>query len=354
MLVILTSLFCCSENDPGMLETSQPTNLIEDKNDTMAISPFAIQEVLTDGRLQTFEIEAGKLQKVQGEEGTLITFQARCFGAEYGFLKVKLIECYSLECMLYRGLSTQDHEGMLLESAGMFYLNVFDSLGNSLEFDQGKIEVLLPVNQLLEDFLIFEGDSSSSGIIWNLPMDDRTLKPVVQPAVDRSDIALNVGGDDYIDSVSGNTNSVSPPVVDVPNRITDQNIVGYAFQLSRLGWTNCDRYIEGKNHHVKLNIPEADKGKGATYYMVLRNFNSILHRDPSEKGSLEFKNVPVGEPFTIVGFGMLGEELYFSLEDYKGADSTINLESLVATGRDEISSKLVEKFGQNIWGRPNI
>ena len=116
-----------------------------------------------------------------------------------------------------------------------------------------------------------------------------------------------------------------------------------------MGWINCDRYIEGETKPLIVNVPK--EYAAASYYLVLKNYNSSVPPKRTNDGKLSFM-VPVNEPYTIVALSSKGEDIYFNMMDYTGGKSEVNFSELKPVTRLVLLDKLLEKFGKDIWSRP--
>lgn len=351
-LLICFALFSCN-SESNQENKSSIINEVE-KDSTVVLSTFNVGE---ERKVQTFEINASKKQEIKGAQGTIITFPVNCFGKEQGGIKIELIECYSIQDMLFNGLSTQTTDGELLESDGMIYLNALNEKGDTLEVKQGKVKVQMPTEQRKKDIQIFKGVENNNGIAWNLS------KGIL---LSESDIISEKT------KTENNSNEVEniPPKIENPEfnhqikpktekgqiivseNISNKNLVNYTFQITKMGWINCDRFIEGETQDLFVSIGEGQEN--VSLYLVLDKLNSnVMPRNPKAVNKqFEFRNIPVKESFTLVALATKGDEIYFGMANHTTHGGTVNCPELKSVTRQELTDLLMEKFGKNIWSRP--
>jgi len=112
----------------------------------------------------------------------------------------------------------------------------------------------------------------------------------------------------------------------------------YVMRTSKLGWINCDRFINGRTKRIKykLKIKNAD---GAVVNMVFKSYNSIL---PSwyTQGAYDFKTVGTNEDIVLVAIKRKNGKLYFdAVETKTEVNPSINFEFKEAT-IDELKAEL--------------
>ncbi len=303
--------------------------------------------------LQSFIVNTNERQLIKGELGTLITFPAGCFAEVNESVTIELRECYSVQQLLFNQLSTRSIHGEMLESDGMIYIRAINKDGDDIDLVK-EIEVQMPTKQIKTGIHVFEGVESEHGVIWSLNSRQLITKDPPKVGVE---IKENHDHDKVMDeSIPEDSTGVSITTISpaglINERIKDENILGYVFQISKLGWINCDKYIEGSNQDITVSVDSLDIG--ASYHLVLSNYNSVLLQETEMVKNIIFKNVPLNEPFTLVGFGMKGDQIYFGMQDYEGGRVEVQFEKLKPISRDEMLSRLLERFGSNIWSRPQI
>lgn len=98
----------------------------------------------------------------------------------------------------------------------------------------------------------------------------------------------------------------------------------YILRSSKLGWINCDRFINNTNKiRYRLKI---EGGRGAIVNMVFKSFYGVI---PSwKKGDIyDFKNIPNGEDILLIAIKKDQGKLYFDIvETTTQPDPSLNFE----------------------------
>lgn len=299
--------------------------------------------------IQKFNFSSSRSYQLMGSHGTKVDFPSGCFKNYQGNVNISIIECYDINTMLSCGLTTQMKNGHMLESDGMIYIHATDEKGRCLELSK-KISIEMPTKKRKIGIKIFEGIVNTNNIQWNLSKIKLTNNTVNKKVVDEyemDNISIDtLVSDDYI-------NTINKPEINVDKKIKNENLVNYVFQISNLGWINCDRFIEGRTKDLFVSVDK--ENENATFYLVLKNYTSIVAGDNRlVDGKLVFKNIPASEPFTIIGFGMKRDDLYFNMVDYTSHEGIKEFPILKKSNRKEMTNKLYDKFGRTIWSRPKI
>lgn len=349
ILPLLVGLLLFSCNSENGQETT-----IETDNDTVVILTTYNSEI--ERKIQTFEINPSKEQEIKGEQGTVVTFPTDCFGKVQGKVRIELIECYSIQDMIFNRLSTQATDGKLLESDGMIYLNALNEKGDTLEIKQGMINVQMPTKKRKEDIQIFEGVEYNNAITWNLSTETLTVKHLPEetnntiPKITEEEINYI----DKRDSLHQTQPKTGQSKIIIDKQVKNENFVGYVFQISRMGWINCDKYLEGETQNLLVNVGKGQEN--VSLYLVLDKYNSNLI--PTSKtaidGQMEFRNVPVSESLTLVALATKGDEIYFGMANHPTHEGTVNCPELKPVTRQELTDLLLKKFGKDIWNRPLV
>ena len=92
--------------------------------------------------------------------------------------------------------------------------------------------------------------------------------------------------------------SSGDPVAATNSRQMDM-LMSYVFQISQMGWINCDRFYNVANKNdIIVNLPLEFKGR---VNLALRNVRSFVPGFTSP-GKIFFRGVPAGEEFTLLCF----------------------------------------------------
>lgn len=341
LTIICFALFSC--NSGNETKSGHQTTGEAEKDTANVLTAYNSKQ---KQKIQTFEINLNKKQTIKGKQGTVVTFPANCFGKVQGKVKIELIECYSMQDILLNGLSTQTTDGKLLETDGMIYLNALNENGDTLEIKKGKVIVQMPTEQAKKGIRIFEGTENNYTVTWNLSPNKINLN------IKSIDIQTE---DEYSDNIPCCEDSLLQPKIAnsqiiVDEKIKSGNLINYVFSISKMGWQNCDRFIEGKTKQLTVNVPK--ESSGASYYLVLKNYNSSALPKQTTDGKLSFV-IPINEPFTIVALSSKGEDIYFNMMDYSGGKSEVDFTGLKTVTRQELTDLLMKKFGKDLWSRPS-
>lgn len=346
-LVVGLLLFSCnSENEPKSVQQATEET---DKDTTIVLTDYISK---LGQKAQTFEINTSKQQTIKGKQGTVVTFPVGCFGKIQGKVKIELIECYSIQEMLLNGLSTQTTDGKLLESDGMIYLNALNQKGDTLEITKGKVNVKMPTEKRKEDIQIFEGVRNGNNITWNLTNEKLKVREETSNIIDQ-----HSNNEPQIEVVSPEYNPTTQPKtgqsqIVVDKQIKNEFLVNYVFNISKMGWINCDRFIEGENKDLFVSVGEEQEN--VSLYLVLDKLNSnVMPRNPKAvNGKFEFRNIPVKESFTLVALATKGDKIYFGMANHATNNGTVNCPEMKPVTRQELTDLLMKKFGKDIWNRP--
>lgn len=300
--------------------------------------------------LQIFHINSNIEQQIKGKQGTIITFPKNLFGFEHVTLKIELVECYSIQDMIFNNLSTKTRDGKILESDGMIYLNALGENGDTLIVKNGKLKIRIPTVQRKNDIKIFKGfENEERSIVWelsdeNLEVGKKNIIPYeVIDYTDTSSISKKIHDSVY---------DIEQPKIYIKEQVKNENLANYIFNISKMGWINCDRYIEGETKDLFVNVSEEQQS--VSLYLILDKFNSNLlpRNSKAVNGQIEFGNIPLNESFTLVALATKGDEIYFGMVNHSTNNGTIDCPELKPVTRQELTDILFEKFGKNIWNRP--
>lgn len=329
--------------------------------DTMVVEedslPTLVESVELPTEKQTFQLNFQKEQTIKGKDGTMITVPANCFGNDVKSATLELIECYNIQDMLFNGLATLTHDEKLLESEGMIYINVLDGNGDTLEIKNGEIQIEMPTPEKKDGFDLFAGITQKGKLKWQ-ELKNKLIesKPIGKSVSEIVEVERVISESESSDSTTTNQITYGKPKMVFNNgkeyKVKDRELARYYFKISNLGWFNIDNFRSFPTSRLAVNVAPAYRK--AMYYIVLKNYNSLLGNDhkPNSQGQVVFPKIPDSEPFTLIGFGAKAGELYFHMEDYEANPGSIDFPALEPITQQEMSRKLLEKFGKDIWSRP--
>jgi len=119
----------------------------------------------------------------------------------------------------------------------------------------------------------------------------------------------------------------------------DAELSYYIFSVGKLGWINCDRFIE---YEEKVDlIVDVNESPDLKLKLAFRNINGVL-KPKIKNDKYVFYGVPVGEEATLIGIKTSDEKIEASIEPLTISDNPIkNLKY-----SDMTLSELREKLNQ--------
>lgn len=301
---------------------------------------------------QSFSIKTGQQQKIVGEKGTIIIFSAKCFGEISGVVKIELIECYSIQDMIFNSLSTQTTDCKLLETDGMIYLSAISEKGDTLEIVNNKqVIVSIPSKHQKKSMQIFEGIEINNSISWKLTNEKFIVNNFsINNNSSRPNVSINYESSAPKDSFF--QPKIIKSQIHIDKQIKNENLVNYVFNITKLGWINCDRFIEGETQDLFVNVKE--EYKNIKLYLVFDELNSnVLPLWPEPvKGQIKFTNISLNSSFTLIGIATKGDKIYFGMDNYSTHKGIVDCPELKAVTRQDLTDLLMKKFGKDIWHRP--
>ena len=297
---------------------------------------------------QIFTIKTDEEQVIIGKQGTVVIFPLNCFGDIQNGVKIELIECYSIQDMIFNNLSTQTKDGKILESEGMIYINAFSTNGDTLKIKKGKVKVKMPTKQIKKDIQIFEGFETNNSTTWRL---------ITNKIEKNTAFQTNNTEDEFVDVPCCEDSILQPKIsksqMIIDKQIKNENLVNYVFNITKLGWINCDRFINGETQDLFVNVKE--DYKNIKLYLVFNELNSnVLPLWPEPvKGQIKFTNISLNSSFTLIGIATKGDKIYFGMDNYLTHKGTVDCPELKAITRQDLTDLLMKKFGKDIWHRPN-
>jgi len=342
VILVFITVFSCAEKSN---EQNLPSSI---NTDTITYSSF---DNTSFREVQFFEINTNNENHIIGDKGTKVTIPKDCFGKIKGSVKIELIECYSIQDMLFNKLTTVTEKGEILASDGMIYLNAVSESGDTLEIASKKtIKVQMPTKKLDKEMKLFEGEQHSNLISWNLSKNkinfmvnsDEERDTFVVIETETSD-SINYGAIKYGETKGG----------EVVDKIKANSILSsYIFNLTKLGWINCDKYLNEETKDLIVNVGE--NTNRVQFYLVYNGAVSIIPCSVIDSTTVQFKSVPKGSSSIILALAIKNENLFFNSKLFESTTNSINFPKLNEITREELKEFFVEKFGNDIWSRPNI
>lgn len=303
---------------------------------------------------QVFKINPEKDTVLIGKKGTQIKLKANSFINEDGSepkseITILLKEFYTIEDFINNKLSTLTHDGRILNSSGMIYIEAKEN-NKTLELkEENPMKLAFPRIQKSNTANLFSGQKDENDIVkWSL------LEPVYNDTlVNRLErvLTLSYGADCTImtynfivglDTIPYNDNISSEFKELLKNEIVEttayfsdcegcdstvpiynpESIKYYSFETSSLGYINCDFFINEKLHNLTVSTDQSN----SEIYLVLENLNSLLYPWFLDDSKNEFTfSLPDNLSATVLVYSKQGEDFYYGLKKINSGASNINI-----------------------------
>lgn len=289
---------------------------------------------------QKFEFKGDKEQQFEGINGTIITIQKGCFNVKE--IVVELVECYSKMDMIKNALSTVTMDGKLLESQGMLYLKVTDTLGNILVPKIGKLIVKVPIASV-SNCKFFNGKEEKGVIVWKENEDISITHEKATPTKER------VKYPKYLYTYPGKNKGeiIRDTVWDYQYKeiVTSMNAFYSMFNPASLGWYNLDSYLEIERIDFVVNNKISD---ACIAIMMPHEYNTVIHCAPSMEYTLtelKLNKLPnLSADFLFLRYE--NKRFYFDIVTYqKGADKRLVIQ-LEEIKKEELDNILKKRYGK--------
>jgi hypothetical protein len=239
---------------------------------------------------QLFSFLAENDTTIIGKEGTIINLKSGSFSVDSGKIFLELAEYYSVSDMLLSNLSTMSGTN-ILETEGMFFINLKTENGDTVYLEDSKCTFQTPIQERKENVILFTGERNERDqMYWTV---------------------------------------ASYPTIpgDTSNLIKNYVNQAYFFNLTSLGWVNCDRFLEVEENTEVLVY---NSGREGSYSLVLINYNSIIPGLLDDTGNITFSHIPVNEPVSLVGMANRDNELYYEILDFNSNQTGLIFPPLLA------------------------
>jgi hypothetical protein len=259
-------------------------------------------------------IDNSKDALVYSRQGTQINFPANCFAKTWDKgivkkprIKITVCEYYSKADLLLAGLTT-NMANQILVSGGTIYVKA-EYEDQRIELDPGKkIEVFFPCNNsICKEMRTFNGTYTENIVDWDTTNND--ISVFNRPEMEEMEGSGNrpmLSGEEAIGfpNFKGERLTDSRPDMNPESNMTGPRYfdgTGWVLTSSKLGWINCDRFMDDPNRTELL--VRNDKEYPMTYRMVFKDINAIVKGyNYSANGAGKFENIPAGRKVTIMAF----------------------------------------------------
>lgn len=248
--------------------------VIKDSISNVSQQPFSVNREY----IQTFKFSPNKKIVIKGKKGTIIRIPQNAFCFNNGVavtseITIELIEVYTKSDMILNNIQTTSNQ-QLLETAGMIYIKAFSQNMELTLGERKPLTIEFPTKQhKRDDMNVFYGDTTSQNIDWH-----------------KADGNFRFGGDSLY----------------MKNQKT---LNKYIFNSTRLGWINCDRFVNEKPL-TDLIVMSTDIIDG-NFYLVFRSINAVMNASIDHTG-IKFANIPVGRKATLIAFKKTDDGMFYS------------------------------------------
>lgn len=244
---------------------------------------------------QTFSINPNERASLETEGGVKVIIPPGVFVFEDGqpalnSIQLELLDVFTKSDMILNGISTIS-DGRLIESFGMVFAKATSEGKNLVIREGGAIGMEFPDRLNKSDGALFYGHESDTSFNWEFVPGSIPETPA---KVDEGERDVQV--DDAVDSVE---DSMRPK--------------GYQFVVQRLGWINCDRFVDYEEK-TALEI-ELSNYNTPSAYLVFRNINSVMKLYVEEQGNVIVENLPKGFKVDLVVIDNINDRYYWAKEE---------------------------------------
>jgi len=233
-------------------------------------------------------------------------------------ISIYIIEYTKIGQMFINNLGTLS-DNKIIETGGM--LNIIAKQNNKrLKLKEGSnIRVYFPCKK--KDYLPFYSKFEQNNYFdWNIISRVTTAPP-------RRDTSLFSG-----DTLKWNKNDIK------------MNILSF----SRLGWINCDRFLNFDDL-TEIYVKAEENMDSSTFCsVILKNYNSIIPGKLIQNNAMRFSPLPNNEPVILFLISYKGDKYYMGFKDIVVKSKEVYSVSLEEVSKEQLKAK-IEEFDK---GRP--
>ncbi|MGK0388675.1 MAG: hypothetical protein ACI94Y_001407 [Maribacter sp.] len=270
-------------------------------------------------------LENGKENIIKGEKGTWIKLPENAFvdgngEPAKGEIVVNLKEYYSKKDFVADRLSTIS-KGNLIKSGGMIHLEA-KSMNKQLSLAKDKtIELLFP--RMDQQYFTFYGQRMDDGSIdWEKGENDTQSQSV---NLDDFDVTMTLDGNglELVEkevakernksATFKGRNGVFQEITDsvrlekINNKINywkTKEAVSTRLKSNRIGYINCDRFMDSETSDTEILVEVADNVKATYGLLVFKDLNSVIEIRQQEKNIFFYNaNLPLGKNVDLIIVG---------------------------------------------------
>ncbi|MEM7036861.1 MAG: hypothetical protein AAF570_07780 [Bacteroidota bacterium] len=122
-----------------------------------------------------------------------------------------------------------------------------------------------------------------------------------------------------------------------------RNFTKEAFQVTSLGWINCDRFSRDPNPRVvaTISLDDPKMSSNSKVFMVFEDMRSVIEAYPNGANSWQFSNIPENRKVKVVALSyMPGDGPYISVRDMKVKAGDLGPSAMKKTTVDQVDMAL--------------
>lgn len=272
------------------------TSVILEKDEYVRKYYHRSDSLLVSSTCNTYLINAGEDSWVYGAQGTVIKFPANCFAGNYtqpgDKIEILLCEYYTIEDLLLSGLTTSSAE-QIIETGGTIFLRArYNGKDLNVKSDQ-FISIFFPSEEKLKNNMqTFEGKHREGLVDWKLNKSGKVRKVRA--------------GDNLDEEVQDTTGYFDEEMFYENEEGYYAEVDGYLMKTNRMGYINCDRFIDEPvktDLIVKCESGKATEENKMCYRLVFADIKSIMSGyEYSPEGKMKFSNLPKGREAVVLAF----------------------------------------------------
>ncbi len=217
------------------------------------------------------------------------------------------------------------------------------SNGEQLKLKDGKtLNVQFPKLSDKEMFLFYGQRNDIGQMNWQkAPETFKYSKPQIQANSETIDIPVESNPKrksdieailDYVDGGDTTTEEGKKQVAQWKAEAVVEKKLYDAVGLTKLGWINCDRFLETENKtDLYVNFNSKDSVKSANIYLIFKDINSVTQGYFYSDKSPQFGNLPVGYKTKLIAYTVKNEKVFAYSNDLtvtKGQKLTLDLKEI--------------------------
>jgi hypothetical protein len=323
-----------SENDSYLIQdVSDP--LHPKQLDILATTPWELEILVTKAPawvepeftsideflplpVQSFTINPRQDNRLTGVEGTVLNIPAFTLALANGSvpneMTVELTEVYGNGQIVRAALHTSCG-GRMLQSGGTIHVDA-NTNGQKAHVAQGKslgLEFPHRTGEPYADMEVFNGRIDRRGNFdWVAADRSQTISTVKETFYIND---KQVTEEEYYAKLKAWENRKAEQerqeAIATQVAANDANMDAYLLNSDRLGWINCDRFmdVEQKTDIIVM----VDTTLRPSVRMVFENISSVMNGDyDANSGTVRFRGIPLGESVRLVGYSIMNEVPYLA------------------------------------------